>query len=92
MRRPRVYLSKKTAAAQKKLFAKLEKIRPSFLSISKEIGCAPSGLYDSKRLMRPLSPFDVVKLCKLVNGEVMPHELRPDIFGPELIELYQGYK
>ena len=91
MRRPRVLLNKKTAAAQKKLFAKLTKIGPNLKQISEKIGCSHSALYGASNLDRVLSPFDVVKLCAYVGGHVMPHDLRPDIFTKELIELYAAY-
>jgi hypothetical protein len=82
--------NKKTIAAYKKLFDALDKIDSSIVTIAKKIKAPQSGLYNAKRLSRALSPFDVVDLCILTNGIVLPHELRPDIFKPELIQLYRS--
>lgn len=84
----KIVLNAKSKAAQKKLFDELMERYPTLTKIAEDLGTNYSGVWQAANNDRPICPFIVVALCLMAEGKVKPHEVRPDIFDPRIVELY----
>jgi|WetSurMetagenome_2_1015567.scaffolds.fasta_scaffold122928_4 hypothetical protein len=76
--------------AQRALFAKLLNKYGNLRQVCLAAETTYQGLWNTKHLNRAVSYYLVVELCVMADGEVLPHELRPDIFKPGLMQLYRS--
>lgn len=74
--------------AHKKLFDILLKKHKNInqIRLAVNVNYAVMQTYMSGEIF--VSTSAAVRLCSYVDGKVLPHELRPDIFSKELFELY----